>query len=104
EIGAPLASLYLLNNPDHYTDHMFQHLPWRKFVNWVQKDIDSLVANEEEFTDEEDDNDDSLQIKKVHGKYVALSPVVNYIHCPKEYETMCVYDWVRLHHKEPLAK
>ncbi|KIK58429.1 hypothetical protein GYMLUDRAFT_171100, partial [Collybiopsis luxurians FD-317 M1] len=26
------------------------------------------------------------------GKYVGLSPVVNYIHCPKEYEEISVYD------------
>ncbi|KIK54797.1 hypothetical protein GYMLUDRAFT_135360, partial [Collybiopsis luxurians FD-317 M1] len=99
-----LASLYLLNNPDHYTDHTFQHFPWYIFVSWVQRDIDSLVADDKDIANEEDDNDDCMQIKKIHGKYVALSPVVNYIHRPKEYESMCVYDWVRLSHKETLAK
>ncbi|KIK52759.1 hypothetical protein GYMLUDRAFT_141063, partial [Collybiopsis luxurians FD-317 M1] len=100
EIGAPLASLYLLDNPDHYTDHTFKHLPWRKFVNWVQADIDSLFSNEDGLADTESDNDDLLEIKRVRGKYIGLSPVVNYIHRPKEYETMCVYDWVRLHRRE----
>jgi len=32
EIGAPLASLYLLQQPDHYTDHRFIPFYWTSYV------------------------------------------------------------------------
>ena len=104
EIGAPLASLYLLGNPDHYTDHAFKYLPWRKFVKWAQQDIDHCSSNTNDLSDSDSEDDNIVSIQKVQGRYVGLSPVVNYIHRPKEYEQISVYDWVRLHHKETLHK
>ena len=35
EIGSPMASMYLLQNPDHYTSHKFIPFWWRSFVNDV---------------------------------------------------------------------
>ena len=32
EIGAPMASMYLLKNPDHYTNHKFWTFYWPNFV------------------------------------------------------------------------
>ena len=32
EIGGPMASMYLLKNPDHYTNHKFQTFYWPNFV------------------------------------------------------------------------
>ncbi|KDR65184.1 hypothetical protein GALMADRAFT_43591, partial [Galerina marginata CBS 339.88] len=32
EIGSPMASLYLLGNPDHYTQHKFIKFYWRLYV------------------------------------------------------------------------
>ena len=32
EIGSPMASLYLLGNPDHYTSHKFTLFYWKNFV------------------------------------------------------------------------
>ena len=32
EIGSPMASMYLLENPDHYTSHEFVSFYWRTFV------------------------------------------------------------------------
>ena len=32
EIGGPMASLYLLNNPDHYTSHNFVTVYWKNYV------------------------------------------------------------------------
>ena len=32
EIGSPMASMYLLGNPDHYTSHTFINFYWRCFV------------------------------------------------------------------------
>ncbi|KIJ89431.1 hypothetical protein K443DRAFT_25812, partial [Laccaria amethystina LaAM-08-1] len=32
EIGSPMASLYLLGNPDHYTSHKFTLFYWKNYV------------------------------------------------------------------------
>lgn len=29
EIGSPMASMYLLGNPDHYASHTYVNFPWR---------------------------------------------------------------------------
>ncbi|KAJ3872483.1 hypothetical protein F5051DRAFT_290400, partial [Lentinula edodes] len=33
ELGSPIISLYLLNNPDHYTSHHFIPFYWRTYVS-----------------------------------------------------------------------
>ena len=33
EIGSPMASMFLLGNPDHYTSHEFVSFYWRSFVH-----------------------------------------------------------------------
>ncbi|KAJ6585466.1 hypothetical protein B0H19DRAFT_925087 [Mycena capillaripes] len=35
EIGSPMASLYLLGNPDHYTSHKYVPFAWRPYVQFV---------------------------------------------------------------------
>ena len=37
EIGSPMASMYLLKKPDHYTSHEFIPFWWKSFVNHVTK-------------------------------------------------------------------
>ena len=37
ETGAPMASMYLLKHPDHYTSHKFCRFYWRSFVNAVDR-------------------------------------------------------------------
>jgi len=36
EIGSPMACLYLLDNPDHYTSHTFVPFWWRTYVSEVR--------------------------------------------------------------------
>ncbi|KAI0083653.1 hypothetical protein BDY19DRAFT_870040, partial [Irpex rosettiformis] len=36
EIGAPMAAMYLLNHPDHYTDHKFERFYWKRYINEVR--------------------------------------------------------------------
>ena len=36
EIGSPMAAMYLLQNPDHYTSHNFIPFWWKSFVNDVR--------------------------------------------------------------------
>jgi len=37
EIGGPMASLYLLGNPDHYVSHKFVTVYWKNYVREVFK-------------------------------------------------------------------
>ena len=37
EIGSPMASMYLLKNPDHYTSHKFIPFWWKSFINNIAK-------------------------------------------------------------------
>ncbi|KAJ7155809.1 hypothetical protein C8R46DRAFT_1295856, partial [Mycena filopes] len=36
EIGSPMASMYLLGNPDHYTSHNYVPFAWRQYVQFVR--------------------------------------------------------------------
>ncbi|KAF8219192.1 hypothetical protein L208DRAFT_1342413 [Tricholoma matsutake] len=37
EIGGPMANLYLLGNPDHYTSHDFVPVYWKNYIREVLK-------------------------------------------------------------------
>ena len=52
EIGSPMASMYLLQNPDHYTSHKFISFWWKSFVNETfngttihNHDIDTIMED-----------------------------------------------------------
>jgi hypothetical protein len=49
EIGGPMACLYLLGHPDHYTNVQFKTFYWRSFVREVRQawDIDSKFDTDE---------------------------------------------------------
>ena len=48
EIGGPMAAMYLLKHPDHYTSHQFRVCYWRSFVSEVmQSSSDSTNIAEE---------------------------------------------------------
>ncbi|EDQ98417.1 uncharacterized protein LACBIDRAFT_302382 [Laccaria bicolor S238N-H82] len=46
EIGSPMASLYLLGNPDHYTSHKFTLFYWKNFVREARDYIYHPIAYE----------------------------------------------------------
>ena len=71
ELGSPMASLYLLGNPDHYTDHEFKTFFWKSFVRearnvWV--------------VPLEDEQPEKVVLNKNLGKYVGLSNVQDYVY------------------------
>lgn len=47
EIGGPMAALYLLKNPDHYTSHEFVPFYWKNYLNYVEGEWTAL----EQFVD-----------------------------------------------------
>jgi hypothetical protein len=99
EIGAPMAAMYLLENPDHYTNHQFVKFYWKSYVNEVLRtsplsnsnpDSD-MVANTTEPT---------VMITKKKNTLSAFSPIYDYIYRAPKYNDICLYDWVRLSTKK----
>lgn len=85
EIGAPMASLYLLGNPDHYTDQNFVVFYWRNYVTEVLKawKQDSNVQS-----------DKVILLKNVDGEFIGLSTVDDYMHRPYELSEKSLYEWI----------
>ena len=101
EIGGPMAAMYLLKHPDHYTGHKFKTCFWKSYVSEVMKAWDDSAA-----IGEEQKTKVMLGIKKSgqQQQIVALSPVIDYMWRPAEYEDTCLYDWIRLHDKTKMAR
>ncbi|KAE9393331.1 hypothetical protein BT96DRAFT_959085 [Gymnopus androsaceus JB14] len=78
EIGSPMASLYLLGNPDHYTNFEFKPFYWRGHVEKVRKF----------WVDLEDPNCD------VTMEDPEETVINDYVFRPNELEGVCLYDWV----------
>ena len=86
EIGSPMACMYLLNNPDHYTSHEFKTFFWMSYVQeawkvWVTDPNDRLYQ-------------EKVQLLKCKEGVVGFSPVDDYIYRPCELEKMSLYDWI----------
>jgi len=107
EIGAPLASSYLLDLPDHYKSHTFRHVYWRSFVKEVMSvfplpnednmDVDS--HEEQNMPGKMAEYKIVLTTNETAGErmeWLALTPVTDYMYRPLEHEQFCLYDWIRL--------
>ncbi|KDR65593.1 hypothetical protein GALMADRAFT_41664, partial [Galerina marginata CBS 339.88] len=86
EIGSPMASLYLLGNPDHYTQHIFKQFYWRPYVREVQ----SVWK-----TDEAENLPEKVVLNKNLGRYIGLSKVQDYTFRPDIYRNVSLYEWIR---------
>ena len=97
EIGGPMASLYLLGNPDHYTDHTFVPFYWRGYVKevlsiWEEGDANNKIPDLDGVLDK-------VVINKNRGQFVGLSKVSDYVYRPSMHEHVSLYDWIRLYEK-----
>jgi len=82
EMGAPMISMYLLGNPDHYTDHKFIPFFWQSFVTEAERAFDKAI------------NPLKVTLIKQKRRIVGVSAVFDYIYRPTELEDMSLYDWV----------
>ena len=87
EIGSPMASMYLLGNPDHYTSHKFVNFYWRSFVREARSVFSTPL-------EEIDDMPEKVMLNKNKGKFVALSRVHGYIYRPSGFGSINLYDWI----------
>jgi len=99
EIGAPMASLYLLGHDDHYTSHTFKSFFWKPYVNEARQ---AWEASQGE--DVEAERLDRVIVEKVNDKLVGITPVLDYIYRPSIYKETCLYDWIHLSTKKKMGK
>jgi hypothetical protein len=90
EIGSPMASLYLLGNPDHYTSHKFITIYWRNFVREALKPWQTTGNTE-------NDNDiEKVVLIKKKDTFIGLSSVHDYIYRPQKHEDVSLYEWSQM--------
>ena len=97
EIGGPMASLYLLGNPDHYTGHKFIPVYWKNYVRETLK----FWRSEEDL---EKTLPEKIVIQKNNGKYVGFSSVHDYMYRPKLYENKTLYEWIQMASRVKISK
>ncbi|KAJ3880366.1 hypothetical protein F5051DRAFT_307236, partial [Lentinula edodes] len=81
ELGSPMISLYLLNNPDHYTSHYFIPFYWRTYVSTAKS-----VFEENDATSEP-----KVILTKRWGKIIGLSSSLDYTHRPIQHAHYNLY-------------
>jgi hypothetical protein len=108
QIGSPMASLYLLENPDHYTNLNFKVFWWKSYVSevaklWHTKPFDepdkitkSAQVGESESSEDESGEDDRLVLLRAEGQYVGATNVDDYIHRPPSFETTSLYEFFQM--------
>ncbi|KAJ3825788.1 hypothetical protein F5880DRAFT_1477550, partial [Lentinula raphanica] len=84
ELGSPMISLYLLQNPDHYTSHEFVPFYWKSFVTKARS------SWEPESTEDQP----KVVLVKRKGKLIGLSSTFDYTHRPISHDHYTLYDWV----------
>ena len=84
EMGAPMVCMYLLGNPDHYTNHFFIPFYWYSFIAEAQKAWEDNEINPKQ---------EKVTIIRTRNHLVGLSPVHDYIYRPIQLEKMSLYEW-----------
>jgi len=85
EIGALMACMYLLQNPDHYTNYKFVTFYWQSYVQNVQN-----AWNPKPVTD----FPEKVTLMKQHGRIIGLFQVYDYIYRLTELEDSNLYEWI----------
>ena len=85
EMGGPMVCMYLLNNPDHYTNHTFIPFYWYSYVVEAQNAWESPKAKQPE----------KVTLVRNKSRIVGLSPIYDYIYRPSALDYLNLYDWVQ---------
>jgi hypothetical protein len=95
EIGGPMAFMYLLKNPNHYTNYKFWTFYWPNFVQAARHAWNS---------DSEEYGEDQLVLLKIKGRIIDHTLIQDYVFQPVEYSQISLYDWIRLSHVEKCSE
>lgn len=102
EIGSPMASMYVLGNPDHYTSHNYVPFPWRSYVSFIRN---FWVEDYEDDSGSEDDVEKLTLSKDVEsGKFIATSGVDDYRFRPSAFENVTLLEWIQCGDKKARTK
>ena len=132
EMGSPMASMYLLGNPDHYTNFIFVPVYWQSFVREARKTAEQRQIPDTDNVHDEQANEgcalnsnlktqalsiaapeheieeypEKLTLFKRNGRIVGFSPVHDYVYRPAQLHSMCLYDWMSTcqHERLPVKK
>ena len=99
EIGGPMAALYLLGNPDHYTSHRFRVFYWRPYVSHVRQFFDEKLKEDAHIPIDGKTDVEKVVIIQTKSELIGYSAKLDYIYRPILYEEVCLYDWIRLFDK-----
>ncbi|KAJ7933670.1 hypothetical protein B0H13DRAFT_1476106, partial [Mycena leptocephala] len=85
QIGSPMASLYLLGNPDNYTTFSFNVFWWKSYVKEVKKDWNDAQdmpgapqeVSAETVDPDREDGDETAMMKS--GEEVGATNVDDYV-------------------------
>ena len=89
EIGGLMASLYLLGNPDHYTNMTFVTVYWKSYV----REVLSSWRSEEDL---ENQMPEKVAVLKSNSRYVGFSAVHDYMYRPEVFADVTLYEWVQM--------
>jgi hypothetical protein len=82
-----MASLYLLGNPDHYTNQRFVVFYWKSYVAEVLKG----------WKQDNDVQSDKVILQKTQdGEYIGLSTVDDKKYRPYELNYKSLYEWIQI--------
>jgi hypothetical protein len=82
-----MASLYLLGNPDHYTNQNFVVFYWKSYVAEVLRG----------WKQDNDVQSDKVILQKTQdGEYIRLSTVDDYQYRPYELNDKSLYEWIQI--------
>lgn len=103
EIGGPMACMYLLGHPDHYTNFRFRKLYWRSYVKhvsigWNEAEPEHAIDPDAEKAKEQ------VMLKAKGSDIVPFDYIMDYTLRPYEYQDLCLYDWVRRSNKQTSRK
>ncbi|KAJ7304795.1 hypothetical protein DFH08DRAFT_918689 [Mycena albidolilacea] len=86
-IGSPMASLYLLKHPDHYTNHKFKPFWWKSYP---------VVAAQPGEAEINADVADQLVLMKTKDCFVGATNIDDYVWRSSVFENICLYDYMQM--------
>ncbi|KZV58841.1 hypothetical protein PENSPDRAFT_566483, partial [Peniophora sp. CONT] len=97
EIGAPMASAYLLGHPDHYTNFSYKSFYWRSYVSEVKSAWRDSVSDD--LYTQHQDEDRVIVTKAKDGRITSYTTTQDYMFRPKKFENMTLYEWIERYNK-----
>src|ERR1700723_4002969 len=87
--------LFLLGNPDHYTNQNFVVFYWKSYVTEVLKAWKQ---------DSDVQSDKVILLKNVDGEFIGLSTVDDYMYRPYELSEKSLYEWIQIYSRLKCTK